>query len=231
MTASPASEVEILDGYELSPAEFRRALRDLRRVNRLIFGSSVARRTMIPLVVRHRGPATLLDVAAGTGDVAAATAAAAARVGVDMRVVSVDLKLGHLVYGRCLGDVRRPVVACASALPFADSSVTWSLSTLFLHHLDTAGKERACLEMTRVSARESVIVDLMPTWWVRGLARLLLPILLLGRVARRDGYVSLRRSWTASQWRRFFSDRVGARIDTFFPARVAIVLEDRPPSA
>ena len=37
-----------------------------------------------------------------------------------VRVVSLDRKLGHLVLGRALGDVRAGVVACATALPFAD---------------------------------------------------------------------------------------------------------------
>ena len=217
-------ETELLDRNDLPLREARRALLDLRRVNRFLFGRSVPRRAMARVMRDHTGKAILLDVAAGTGDVGAAVASSASKRGIALRVVSLDRKLSHLAFGRSLGDVETGVVANAVALPFSDGSVAWSLSTLFLHHLDASGKAVACGEMSRVSEHAAVIVDLMPTWWARALARLLLPALLLAKVARRDGYVSLRHSWTAAEWRQFLAGKGTAEVETSFPARVTIIL-------
>jgi SAM-dependent methyltransferase len=176
---------------------------------------------------RSRGPQRLLDVAAGSGDVGAAVARAAGRRGHPTRIIALDRELAHLVLGRQWGEVGAAVVARAEALPFRDGAFDLALSSLFFHHLDRAGKTDVLGEMVRVSRRGAIVVDLVRSRWAGLAIRLLFPFLGIGRVAREDGLVSIRRAWTLEEWRTFLAG-TGAEVRRRFPARVSIVARRLP---
>ena len=218
-------ELEILDRLDLPFADAERGLLDLRRGNRILFGWRAVVGTLLSRMRRCGPEQTLLDVAAGSGDVGSALSRSASRRGVRLRVIALDRKLSHLTVGRRLGEVSHGVVACARELPFADGAFDWTLSTLFFHHLDRRSKRRVCTEMKRVARRSAVIIDLRRARWVAAAVRLLLPLIANGRIARRDGYTSVRRSWTLSEWRTFLEPEVPQELRHRFPARVSVVLE------
>ncbi|HVR28221.1 MAG TPA: methyltransferase domain-containing protein [Thermoanaerobaculia bacterium] len=222
--SDPLLEPEWLDRRDLSAPARRRAIADLRRVNRLLFGRRAAVRAVLEELSERDSSALVLDVAAGAGDIGAAVARAAARRGVDLGIVALDRELTHLVLGRRWGDVRRGVVARAEALPFRDGAFDLTLSTLFFHHLDRRGKVSAGAEMLRVSRRAALIVDLVRSRWAGIAARLLFPLLAIGRVAREDGLVSLRRGSRLEEWHGFLGESATPEVRRRFPARVSIVL-------
>ncbi len=86
------------------------------------------------------------------------------------------------------------MVADAEALPFRDRSFDLSLSSLFFHHLDRAGKASVAAEMLRVARRAALIVDLVRSRWAAVALRLLFPLLGIGRIAREDG-LDVDRAW------------------------------------
>jgi hypothetical protein len=219
----PALEPEWLDRPGLSSDDRRRGISDLRRVNRFLFGHGAVIRTVLAELRGARGPQLLLDVASGSGDGAAAVGRAVERRGMPARIVALDRELAHLALGRELGEIDLAVVADAGSLPFRDAAFDLVLSSLFFHHLDPAGKSSVVAEMTRVSRRSAVIVDLVPSRWALLALRTLFPLLGIGRIAREDGEVSIRRGWSAEQWRRFLG-AAPAEVRRRFPARVAVVL-------
>jgi ubiquinone/menaquinone biosynthesis C-methylase UbiE len=83
-------------------------------------------------------------------------------------------------------------------LPFADKSVDFAFSTLFLHHLDEEKAKVLMREMHRVSRRKFFIVDLdrrpLPYFLYRSFGTFLLQ-----RFTRDDGALSIRRAYRASE--------------------------------
>lgn len=217
-------EPELLDGTGLSAAQIERALRGLRRVNRLLLGYR-------PLVAASRprlaaGPPSqrMVDLGTGAGDGAARVARAAERGGVRLTVVGVDRKLAHLLVGRRLGHPQLRVVADAAALPLRAGSCDWSLSSLFFHHFDAATNLRVLAEMRRVARRGAIVVDLRPgrlPWW---LARLLIPLVGACPVTRHDGPASVARAWPLDAVRRLTAGLSVAELRRRFPFRWSLVL-------
>jgi SAM-dependent methyltransferase len=196
---------------------------DLRRVNGFLFG----RRPVVVAALRELRQANarqlVLDVAAGAGDVGAAIVRAARRRGLDVKIVALDRELAHLALGRQWGEVSTAVVASAAALPFRDQSFDLSLSSLFFHHLDRAGKKSVAAEMLRVARRGALIVDLVASRWAAVALRVFFPLLGIGRIAREDGLVSIAQGWNVEQWRSFLGT-APADIQRRFPSRVAVTL-------
>jgi SAM-dependent methyltransferase len=182
---------ELLDGDGLAPAERRRALADLDRFYRLA-GRPSLRRSLRPFLDRGPGRQRWLDVGAGSGAVAADLERWARRRGAVLTVVALDLRLDHLA---ARPSRHRATAADATRLPFADGTFDVVFSHLLFHHFDPAGNHTVLAEMTRVAAAAAVVVDLHRTAWLPGAARLLLPLLGLGRVAVHDGIVSARSSY------------------------------------
>lgn len=217
---------EVLDRSDLPLPDRRRALRDLRRVNLFLLGRRVAVRTLLAHVQGEgRRRVSLLDVAAGAGDVTAALERAARRRGIALETVALDRRLSHLVMGRATGEIGKAVVARAQRLPFRRQAFDWCFSSLFFHHLDVESKRRVSGEMRRVGRRGAMIVDLRPCRWAVALARLLMPLLGIGRIAREDGLVSIRRSSTLEEWSGLLPARQIAEQRRRFPARLSVVLK------
>jgi len=234
-----AEEAEILDREGLDPALVERSLRELQRVNRLLFGYRPVLRTLLPRLAADAGGGAaddstaqlVLDVGTGLGDVARAVVRAAARRGRRVAVVGVDRKLGHLLAGRRTAAGALRVVADARALPFADRAVDWSLSSLFFHHFEAADNRRILAEMRRTARRAAVVVDLRRSRLGAAVGRLLIPLTGAGFVTRHDGRVSLARCWPLSRVRALVADLPVDELRRRFPFRFSLVLPGLSPSA
>src|SRR3954447_8628142 len=108
---------EILDSDSCPPKEIAPSLRDMSRINRWFGGVSTTRR-MIERVASATGRKhfSLLEVAAGFGEVPKLAARQLARKGITLSVTYLDRAYSHLLPGD------RAVVADALALPFPDDS-------------------------------------------------------------------------------------------------------------
>lgn len=218
-------EPEILDGSTLTFQETRRALADLRRVNRCLLGYLPVLRTLLPRMRREPGRQRLLDLGTGSGEIPQILVRAALRRGVELQVVGVDRKLRHLVIGRLEGIPQLRVVADARALPFRDRAFHWALSTLFFHHFNREGNRRIVAEMRRVCRRQAVVVDLRRSRLALLLARILFPALGIGSVARHDGWVSLCRSWALGEVGALVAGEPVDELRRRFPFRFSLVLK------
>jgi SAM-dependent methyltransferase len=221
---------ELMDGA-LPYLEARRALADLDRVNRLLLGVGATRRTLARRLVAGAAAhhcVSLLDLGTGSGYVAREVARAAARLRCRVRVVGLDRRLAHLVAGRELsgagGDGQLQVVASADALPFRDGAFDWTVSNLLFHHFGGPSNRAILAEMRRTARRGAAVVDLrrsrLAGWLIRGL----FPFLGIGRIARHDGLLSVRQSWTVGEVRELVADLPVEELRRRFPFRWSLVV-------
>lgn len=216
----PSPPPEQMDGDHLSYEETRRALRDLRRVNRWLCGYPSVVKSLMPWL---RTGQRVLDVGTGSGDVTAAVRRAARRRGIELSMIGVDFKLGHLAIGRHWHPNQLRVVAAADALPFASGALDHSFSSLLFHHFGSESNLAILAEMQRVSRSRAFVVDLRQSILLRLVIRGLLRLLGAGPVATQDGRASAACAWRLSQVRALGS-RVSGQVRRRFPFRFVLTL-------
>ncbi|HEY4763453.1 MAG TPA: methyltransferase domain-containing protein [Candidatus Sulfotelmatobacter sp.] len=190
---------ELLDSDACPAVEVEASLRDICRINRW-FGGVATTRKLIERVSSATGSRnfTVLDVAAGLGEVPRLAARELVREGITLKVTELDRLRTHL-----LGE-NRAVVADALALPFPDGSFDLVSCSLFAHHLEPADLARFSTEALRVSRCAILINDL-----VRHPLHLVLVYagfpLMRSYVSRVDGLASVRRAYVVDEMRRILS--------------------------
>jgi hypothetical protein len=202
------STPEILDSPDCPPAEIAKSLRDLSRINRW-FGGVATTRKMIERVAAATGQKhfSLLEVAAGYGEVPTVAAQQLRRKGITLEVTLLDRVPSHLLPGR------RSVVSDALALPFPDNSFDLVSSSLFAHHLEPEELARFAAEALRVSRTAVLINDLIRHPLHLALVYAGFP-LMRSYVSRVDGVASVRRAYVPEEIRSCLVDGANsARIE------------------
>jgi Methyltransferase domain len=184
---------ELLDSDAGTPDEINASLADLRAINRRFGGISTTRR-MIERVAHATGRTefSLLDVAAGSGDVVAAVKQDIASRGIHLSYTLLDSFATHL------NGHRPSVVGNALALPFRNSSFDLLSCSLFLHHLEPSEIRMFVAEALRVSRVAVLINDLRRSAFHLALIYAGFP-LFRSRLTRHDAPASVRRAYTAGE--------------------------------
>ncbi|MGH7532030.1 MAG: methyltransferase domain-containing protein [Gemmatimonadales bacterium] len=202
MNAAPAFAAghELLDGPDADPMRVTTSLRNIARANRW-FGGTWAALHGIDRVLSSdaSGPATLLDIGTGAGDLPRAAARRVRRRGIELRVIGIER---HPAAARLAqGDGLDVILGCASALPFATQSVDIVLISQVLHHLDAVSGRALLVDADRIARCGVVIADLQrsrvaPVLFLVGAA-----LFRFDRDTRTDGITSIRRGYTANELR------------------------------
>jgi Methyltransferase domain len=194
---------ELLDSDSGTAVEIAASLADLRRVNRW-FGGIHTTRLMIENVVRSTGDSefSLLEVAAGSGDVTRRVRDLMRQQGIELRVTMLDRSLSHLERSESI------VVADALALPFPNASFDLVSSGLFAHHLCPEELVRFVKQCLRVCRIAVLINDLIRSSIHLGLVYAGYP-LYRSRLTRHDGPASVRQAYTLDEMRELVT-RAGA---------------------
>jgi hypothetical protein len=157
---------EWMDAPDVDPQLIDRSLRFIRRINAAL---GYTRATLSHLRRFSAGwtkgqNISVLDVATGSADVPAAVARWGRRSGFDLQLIALDrhaLTAG-LARRQVAGEPSiRIVRGDATALPFADGSFDYSMTSMFLHHLDDGAVVQVLREMNRVSRRGIIVADLL----------------------------------------------------------------------
>ena len=199
---------ELLDSDDCPPKEVEASLRDLSRINRW-FGGVATTRALIERVAAATGQRhlSMLEVAAGFGEVSKRAAEQLARKGIGVDVTLLDLKRSHLLPGS------KSVVANALALPFPDNAFDLVSCNLFAHHLQPDELARFAAEALRVSRRALLINDLVRHPLHLALVYAGWP-LMRSHVSRVDGVASVRRAYVPEEMREILpSDGLSPRIE------------------
>jgi len=193
------STQEILDSDACPPVEVETSLRDLCRINRW-FGGIATTRRLIERVASTTGRKhfSVLEVAAGFGEVSKIAGRQLAHKGITLDVTDLDRVRTHLLRGN------RAVVADALALPFQDGSFDLVSCSLFAHHLEPAELARFTNEALRVSRCAVLINDLVRHPLHVALVYAGFP-LMRSYVSRVDGLASVRRAYVPDEMRQILS--------------------------
>lgn len=193
------STPEILDSEDCPPGEVEVSLRDISRINRW-FGGVATTRKLIERVAATTGRKhfSVLEVAAGFGEVPKVAGQQLARQGITLDVTHLDRVRSHLLPGN------HAVVANALALPFPDGSFDLVSSSLFAHHLEPAELARFASEALRVSRCAVLINDLIRHPLHLALVYAGFP-LMRSYVSRADGVASVRRAYLPEEMQRILS--------------------------
>jgi SAM-dependent methyltransferase len=189
------SQAEILDSDACPPVEAEASLRDLCRINRW-FGGVATTRDMIERVAYATGKKSfsVLEVAAGFGEVSKAAGRQLAGRGITLDVTDLDRVRTHLLRGN------RAVVSDALALPFPGCSFDLVSCSLFAHHLEPADLARFAAEALRVARCAVLINDLVRHPLHLALVYAGFP-LMRSYVSRVDGLASVRRAYVPDEMR------------------------------
>jgi hypothetical protein len=196
--ASPLGR-EALDDPHFPAPLARATLTDIATVNRLFGGRAAAGFGLDLLLdgVAAGSRVSLLDVGAGAGDVASALTRRAIRRGIELVPVAMDTH--RAAAALCATAGLATVVAGVEALPIRERGVDLILASQFLHHFSRAAAVDLIAAFDRI-ARIGVIiaeprrsVAAMAGIWVASHALGLHPI------TRKDGVLSVRRSFTARE--------------------------------
>jgi len=190
---------EILDSDACPAADVEASLRDLSRINRW-FGGVATTRKSIERVAAATGRKhfSVLEVAAGFGEVPRVAGQQLARKGITLEVTHLDRVPSHLLPGN------RAVVADALALLFPDNSFDLVSCSLFAHHLEPAELARFAGEALRVSRCAVLINDLIRHPLHLALVYAGFP-LMRSYVSRFDGVASVRRAYVPDEMRQILT--------------------------
>lgn len=193
-------EQEWMDLPDVDPAQLRRSLRFIRRINTLL-GYRRATLHHLQHFSRRWGPGqtiTLLDLATGSADLPLAILDWGRRRGFDLRIVGVDLHDTTAREAQSRGHPRLKIVrADVLDLPFDPGSFDYVLTAMFLHHLDDDAAERVLATMGRVARRGVIASDLLRRR--RAYAWISLFTMLAGPMVKHDARVSVAQAFSRNE--------------------------------
>lgn len=210
---------EILDSDACPPVEVEASLRDLSRINRW-FGGVATTRRLIERVAAVTGKKqfSLLEVAAGFGEVPKIASEQLTGKGITLDVTLLDRRRSHLLPGN------RSVVADALTLPFPDGTFDLVSCGLFAHHLEPTDLAHFAAEAVRVSRMAVLINDLIRHPLHLALVYAGFP-LMRSYVSRVDGVASVRRAYVPGEVRQFLSERSGkVEISRHYLFRMGVIV-------
>lgn len=222
----PIAAEEEMDAAELAPARYARVLADLSRINAL----TLAARPTLGFLdrVRARGigdrPWRILDVGFGSGDMLARIARWGARRGVALDLAGVDLnpKSAPVADARLNGRAR---LITGDYQDLAGQGWDIILSSLVTHHMSAAERTAFLRFMETESARGWLVNDLHRQRLPFVGFPLLATLALVDPIVRRDGQLSVGRSFRRAEWQAMLTGALSgnageARIFRSFPYRL-----------
>jgi len=224
----PIIREEEMDAAELPPERYAKVLADLSRINAL----TMAPRPTLGFLerVRSRGmddrPWRILDVGFGAGDMLARIARWGDKRGVALDLVGVDLnRKSEAVAAMRLGARARLITGDYRAL--AGQGWDIILSSLVSHHMTPEQRTEFLRFMEDEAARGWLVNDLHRRRLPFAGYPLLATLAFVDPIVRRDGQLSVGRSFRRAEWRAMLAEALpeatsSCRIFRSFPYRLCV---------
>jgi ubiquinone/menaquinone biosynthesis C-methylase UbiE len=208
---------ELLDADSGSPSDLSAAFADLRFINRS-FGGLATTEAMIRRVAQKSGSPSLslLEVAAGSGQMPVAIQRRVKAQGIDLRLSLLDRVWSHL-HVPANGNTRQRDGLCAVAgdalaLPFRDECFDVVSCNLFVHHLSPEQAVQFVNESLRACRIAVLVNDLVRHPLHLALVYAGLP-LFRSWITWNDAPASVRQAYTVSEMRGLFERTEAAQIE------------------
>lgn len=224
----PIIREEEMDAAELPPERYAKVLADLSRINAL----TMAPRPTLGFLerVRARGmddrPWRILDVGFGAGDMLARIARWGDKRGVALDLVGIDLnRKSEAVAAMRLGARARLITGDYRAL--AGQGWDIILSSLVTHHMAPEQRTEFLRFMEGEAARGWLVNDLHRRRLPFAGYPLLATLAFVDPIVRRDGQLSVGRSFRRAEWRAMLAEALpeaasSCRIFRSFPYRLCV---------
>jgi len=220
---------ELMDDPALPPAEHRRALAGLARINRWTGAAKLLWPPLERLAVGLSRPLRVLDVATGSGDIPLALARYAARAGVRMDIAGCDIRpVAVAEAGRKAKGTPAPHFfvhdVLRDPLPTGFDAVVCSL---FIHHLDDPDAIRVLERMKAATDTLVLVNDLARGRFNYVAVAFAARVLSRSRVVHADGPLSVRAAFTVAEMKRLAAQAglTGATVTGKFPCRQLLTWE------
>lgn len=219
---------EEMDALDLADHRYARVLADLARVNLVTLAHRPTLAFVSAIMDLSDGattPLRLLDVGFGQGDMLRAIARLARSRGRQVELVGVDLNPRSEAAARAATDPALPIRwITGDYRDLAGEHWDMVISSLVAHHMSDAER----IDFLRFMEREARL-----GWLVNDLHRQRLPfvgypllasLLLVDPIVRRDGQLSIARSFRPSEWQAMLAAAGigGATVQRWFPWRLCV---------
>lgn len=225
---APIDAEEEMDAAELAPARYAKVLADLSRINALTLA---ARPTLgfLDRVATHgvgTRPWRILDVGFGSGDMLVRIDRWGIKRGVALDLVGVDLNPKSAPVAEALLGGRARLVT-GDYRDLAGQGWDIILSSLVTHHMTAAQRTTFLRFMDAESARGWLVNDLHRQRLPFAGYPLLATLALVDPIVRRDGQLSVGRSFRRAEWQAMLAEAfrgtaTNARIFRSFPYRLCV---------
>jgi ubiquinone/menaquinone biosynthesis C-methylase UbiE len=172
----------------------------------------------------------VLDLGAGGCTIPKAIAEWARQAAISLQIYALDLRHAHLQWAQrrlqpwpeiafIQGDVR--------ALPLAEGSVDFVISSLFLHHFTASELLQVLPQWARLARQSLIMTDLVrhpaPYWFMKATSA----FFARSSITRHDAAVSIRRAYRPQELRRIAAEAglPQACVHTWFPYRMSLVID------
>jgi ubiquinone/menaquinone biosynthesis C-methylase UbiE len=198
---------ELLDDDNGTPAEVSDSLADLRFFNHCFGGvGTTARLVRRAAKVSGRSNLSVLEVAAGSGDLPQSVQARLRRRGINLELTLLDRCPSHLRNGGA------KVAGDALSLPFPNDSFDLISCNLFVHHLAPDQVTAFAKEALRCAQIAVLINDLVRDPIHLALVYAGLP-LYRSRITRNDAPASVRQAYTPTEMREMLRPAGAAKVE------------------
>lgn len=200
-----SNRTELLDNAVLDPVELAENLRDIRRVNRLLGGTSTVLRhlpRLLDMVPAHGQPASILDLATGSADIPISIARWAKSKHRAVTIVASDSSEPILSLARDQ-IAAYPEISLAQydalAVPLPDKQFDIVLCSLALHHFRPDDAVQVLREMNRLARTGFILNDLRRGRLGFAAAWVAAHLTTRNRLTRHDAPLSVRRAYTPAE--------------------------------
>lgn len=216
---------EQMDAPGLDPAVYEKVLHDLARVNRWTFTAQ----PVLAYLKRGVGNAKsfrLMDVGFGDGDVLRAIARWANKRGIEADLVGVDLNEKSVAAARAATSAGLAIDYRAGDYLDQPGPFDFVISSQVTHHM-TDDQLRSFLRYMEAEARRGwLICDLHRHGFAHWGFPLLARLMMVHRIVREDGRLSIARSFRPADWQAILTDAgialEAVRIVRRFPFRLCV---------
>jgi len=219
-----ATRPERIDIGDYTPAEYDRFLKEIKFINRWLGDRRALEETLLSEIEDlHLREFSVLDVAAGSGELLRTIAAFAGRSERKADLVGLDRneRAVQEIVDDESGSKLRAVLGDAFRLPFDDGSFDYAISSLFFHHLTDEQIPQVLNEMRRVARRGVFVIDLHRHAAAYYLYKVFCFAFRISPLVSQDGALSVLKGFRPGELMGF-EDKSAARITRVAPFRIVM---------
>lgn len=221
-------KLERIDTGDYTTGEFRRFLREIRFINRVLGDDLALKKTLLREIEKENlQEFSVLDVGAGSGELLQAIAEFAQKTnrkadlyGLDLSEISVKSIFAQSKLFREI----KVLLADGLNLPFADNAFDYAICSLFTHHLTDENVVKLLREMNRVSRRGIFVIDLHRHRIAYALYKIFCVVFRISPLVREDGSLSILRSFKPDELELLGekANLKGVSVERHFPFRLVL---------